>query len=258
MKKAVIAVKLKMFALLFIFAAAVALATSGTLAFFTDSKESTGIFTAGNVYIELTEAAVKTDSAGNLIEDTTKPRVAGAEVDGNQPVIHDYGCVYPGQTIYKDPTIKNTGVDTAWVAAKIIIEDGAGDIHKLYGYKGFDEIDITELLKGGLLGENVNVGTWNGYEDVCYNENFAMVQIANRDAGKYEFIFYIQKPLYSEQSVQIFNTLLIDPTFGNTEMQEFRNLELTVQAFAVQQFGFADCFNAMRTAFAAHFGGATQ
>ena len=254
MKKAVIAAKLKIFALLFIFAAAVALATSGTLAFFTDSRETTGVFTAGNVYIELTEAAVVADAQGNLIEDTTEYRVTGVEVNSATPVIHNYGYVYPGQTIHKDPTVKNIGDDAAWVAVKVIIEDGIGDVHSLYSYNDVsDDIDIELLLRGGLLGESIHVGEWNGIYDVCHNDNYAMVQNSSRSAGIYEFIFYMLKPLNSGESVEIFDTLFIDNEFGNEEMQHFRELKVTVQAFAVQKYGFSDCYKAMNGAFEDYF-----
>lgn len=256
MKSLLSTVKFKTIALLIIFAAAVSLATSSTLAFFTDSRESTGVFTAGNVYIELTEAAVVADARGNLIEDTTKDRIVGAEISSGNPTVHNYGYVFPGQQIHKDPTIKNVGNNSAWVAAKIIIEDGDGDVHKLYGYDDVsDDIDIELLLGGALLDQRVHVGTWNGNSDVCHNENYAMVQISNRVAGRYEFFFFIEKPLANGESVEIFDTFFVDSDFGNVHMQEFRELKVTVQAFGVQQFGFLSCYEAMTEAFPNNFSG---
>lgn len=256
MKSLLTTVKFKTVALLIILAAAVSLATSSTLAFFTDSRESTGVFTAGNVYIELTEAAVVADARGNLVEDTTAGRIVGTEISGANPTVHNYGYVFPGQRIHKDPTIKNVGNDTAWVAAKVIIEDGGGDVHKLYGYSNdYDDIDIERLIGGALLDEDVHVGTWNGNDYVCYNDNYAMVQIANRADGKYEFFFFIERPLAKGETVEIFDTFYVDSDFGNTEMQEFRELKVTVQAFGVQQFGFLSCYEAMTTAFSSNFAG---
>lgn len=226
--------------------------TGDTLAYFTDSKESTNVFTAGNVYITLTEAEVKADAAGNLIEDTEKDRVSGAAL-GEANVVKDYGKIYPGQTIHKDPTITNTGDDGAWIAAKIIISDGHGDIHKIMGYDGVDAVDIEMLLKGGLLDEGVRMGTWNGISNVCYNENYAMVQVANRAEGVYEFFFFMLAATEKGDEVVLFDTMEIDPIWDNAEMKELVELEIKIQAFAVQTFGFTSCFDAMKGAFSSHF-----
>ena len=231
----------------------IAIAAGGSIAFFTDSRETTSVFTAGNVYIELSEAAVVRDTAGNMVADATKDRITGAVIDGSAPVTNNYGSVFPGQTITKDPTIKNIGDGSAWVAAKVIIKDGAQDVHKLFGYDGYDELDIERLLAGGLLDETVTVGVWNGIEDVCYNDNYAMVQVADRANDTYEFYFIMLKPIEKDESVLLFDTMTIHPLFGNEQMKEFRELSITVQAFAVQTFGFSDCYSAMSTAFSEHF-----
>ncbi len=249
--------KLKTIALFSILIAALSLAVSTSLALFTDVRETTGVFTAGNVYISLTEAAVKPDAEGNLVEDTSKDRVSGAEIaEGGTPTVHNYGVVFPGQRIFKDPTVKNIGSESAWVAVKVIITDGGGDIHRLYSYSDdYDDIDIERLLEGRLLAEDVHVGEWNGIPDVCYNSNYAMIQVSSHRDGKYEFYFLMEKPLNSGDSVTVFDTLYIDDMFGNSEMLEFRELQVTVQAFAVQKFGFTSCFDAMINAFPTHFVG---
>lgn len=234
-------------------------AIGGSIAFFNDSKESESVFTAGNVYIELTEAAVKPNANGDLIEDTESARIQGAEINGSGAgVVNNYGVIFPGQTIFKDPTIKNIGNSDAWVAAKVIIEDGAGDIHRLFKYSDeYDDIDIEHLLVGGLLDEYVHVGEWNGIADVCYNDRYAMIQHSDRTSGKYEFYFIMLEPLGKDETVEIFDTLVVNSMFGNSEMYEFRELRVTVQAFAVQKFGFSSCLDAMTNAFTEHFTNAT-
>lgn len=235
-------------------------AANVTISFFVDSKEYSGVFTAGNVYIEMTEAAVKLDTLANLVEDRESPRIVAADTtEGGLPTVHDYGLIHPGQTIYKDPTIVNTGDWDAWLAVKVIITDGGGDIHKLYGYNEFyEDIDIEGLLSGGLLNEHVRVGDWNGHEYVCYNENYAMVQIPDRHAGTYEFYFFMLNPLKKGESVEVFDTFYVDDTFGNTEMLELKELTITVQAYAVQTFGFNSCYEAMISAFGNKFGTLVQ
>ncbi len=247
--------KLKIIAVILAVSAIAIAVAGGSLAFFTDTQESMGVFTAGNVYIELSEARVKPDRIGHLVQDTDAERLTGGQINENgATVVHDYGVVFPGQTIYKDPTVKNVGSDKAWVAAKVIIKDGAGDIHPLFSYNDVhDDIDIERLLSGGLLDEHVHVGDWNGYEDVCYNDNYAMIQIANRGTGVYEFYFLMEKPVAPDQSVTVFDGMFIDAMFGNEEMQQFRELTVLVQAFAVQTFGFDSCLDAMIEAFPEHF-----
>ena len=231
-------------------------AVGRTIAFFTDSKASTGVFTLGNVYISLTEAHVKSDGRGNLVEDTERGRVEGADTTENgAPNVHNYGVVSPGQSIHKDPTITNTGDVKAWVAFKVSLEDGIGDIHKLYGYdEDSDKIDIERLLSGALLEETVHVGTWMGNEFTCYNDNYAMVQVSNRYAGTYDFYFIMLRQLAPGESVEVFDTLTIDAEFNNSEMREFKEFRITVRAYAVQTNGFESCYEAMTTAFPTHFG----
>ena len=247
--------KLRVIVLLTVFSIFLGTAIGRTIAFFTASKESEGIFTLGNVYIEMTEAAVKYDAAGNLIEDLESPRVIAADTtDGGAPSIHDYGVVTPGQVIHKDPTITNIGDINAWMAAKVIIEDGTGDIHRLFKFNDYyDDIDIERFLSGGLLEERVHVDDWMGNESVCFNDNYAMVQIANRADNTYEFYFIMLNQFAPGESFEVFETLYINQHFGNNEMLELKDFKITVQAFATQTSGFESCYDAMTTAFPKHF-----
>ena len=226
-----------------------------TLALFTDSRESESVFTVGNVRVTLTEAAVVRDSQGNLVKDPTAPRFTGAEIGGGEDAVRDYGMVFPGQSIYKDPTVKNVGTHDAFVAFKVVIEDGAGDIHNLYAYNDErDDIDIKLLLAGGLLDERTYVGDWGGYEDVCYNEHYAMIQASNRSEGRYEFFFLLLDPLAVGEEATVFDTVIFDSYFDNSEMNELRELKITVQAYAVQTVGVDSCLSAMCEAFPRAFG----
>lgn len=229
----------------------IALAAGGSLAYFSDAKETTDVFSIGSIYVSLTQAAVKEDAAGNMVEDTESPRIEGGEL--NSPTISNNGKIFPGKTVFKDPTIKNVGDDPAWICAKVIIEDGTKDLHKVFGYEGYNEIDVKGLLRGGLLDEAVSVGVWNGIEDVRYNENYAMVQIADRQNDKFEFYFFIQNAAEAGDEVTVFEQIFFDPLLDYAQMTELSELKITVQAFAVQKLGFADCYTAMRTAFSSYF-----
>ena len=245
--------KLNILAIALVACIALVAVAGGSMAYFSDTREMTNVFTVGNVYISLTEAAVKNDGAGNLIEDTDAPRIEGVAIDSSEEVRHNYGMLFPGKVMHKDPTITNTGSDAAWIAAKIIITDGAGNINNLFGYENSEQIDIKSLLSGALIGESAHFGVWNGIENVRYNDHYAMIQVADVTNGVYEFYFYINEAMESGESVELFDTMFIDPEFSNEQMQELANLEITVQAFAVQTFGFDNCYTAMHKAFKDYF-----
>ena len=157
-----------------------------------------------------------------MIPDPEKPKIEGGEL--NSPTLSENGKIFPGKTIYKDPTITNVGDDDAWVCAKVIIEDGSKDIHKLFGYEGYNEIDVEGLLSGGLLDETVTVGAWNGIEDVCYNDHYAMVQVADRANDKFEFYFFILTEMKNGDAVTVFEEIFFDPIFDHSQMLELSEL----------------------------------
>ena len=245
--------KLHIVAIVLVLSVAMIAAAGTTIAYFTDEREVTNVFTAGNVYISLTEAAVKSDGMGNLIEDTENPRVQGVSIDSTEDAIHNYGTLYPGKTMYKDPTIKNTGDDPAWIAAKIIVTDGSGDINKLYGFENSEYIDILEMFSGGLFTQTMHVGVWKTFENAYYNDHFAMVQVPDAARGVYEFYIFVLDQCEKDEEVELFDTMTISGEFTNSDMQELRELEITVQAFAVQTFGFENAYFAMTGAFPEHF-----
>ena len=225
-----------------------------SFAYFSETRQISSTITSGNVSIVLTEASVKRDAVGNLVQDPDKPRIIGSADQTD----HDYGTVYPGQSIFKDPTVTNTGSDKAYIAAKVTITDGRGDVHKVLGIDGYDDIDITMLISGGLLDESSRFGTWNGIEDVTYNDHYAMVQVPSRIEGKYEFYFFILDPVESHESVVFFEQVFFSSGFNNSEMQEFIDLKIDFRGFGVQTFGFASCYEAMTTALPEYFTSVTH
>ncbi len=222
---------------------------SATLAYFTDKNEFSNTLTAGNISISLTEASVKRTANGHLVEDPTADRIKGAA----NAVDHDYGVIFPGQTIYKDPTIENIGSEDAWIAAEVVFNDGDGNLHRIYGYDGDPGIDIELLLKGGLLDEKVHVGTWNGIPKVCHNENYAMAQVVHPAENEYAFYFFFNKKFASGDSAMLFDTLYIDEFLDGDTLNELKDLKITVRGFGVQTGGFETCFDAMTTAFSEYF-----
>ena len=220
---------------------------AATIAYFTDTKKTSATLTAGNVKIALSESPVKQDETGNWVKDTSKRLIVGKAEDTQ------YGKVYPGMTIWKDPTIRNTGDTSAWIAAKVTLTDGAGDLHKLMGYPDYAEIDIEQIIGGGLLDEQVEVEDWNGIADVCVNEHYAMIQVADNAEGKYEFYFLILKPMGVGETVTIFEQLVFNRMWNYDQMKELVDLKIDIQAYGVQTVQMENCFQAMTEAFPEHF-----
>lgn len=220
-----------------------------TVAYFSDNKQFTNTITSGNVEITLSEAAVKRDSVGHLVQDITAPRVYGGS--GNE--VHNYGKIYPSQTIFKDPTIKNVGSEDAWVAFKLTLDDGGGDIRKIMGYQNIDYVNIFVLFSGGLFDGAATIGTWNGFDNVIYNDEYAMIQIPNPSEDKYEFYIFVLDSLKNNEKVTVFDTMTISDEWNNAEMQEFAEFRIDVEAFGVQTFNMESCFYAMITALPEHF-----
>lgn len=220
-----------------------------TVAYFSDNKKVTNTITVGNVEIVLTESAVKRDDSGHMVQDTTAPPIIGSS-DGK---VHNYGVIYPSQSIYKDPTVKNTGSEAAWIAFKVTVRDGNGDLRKVMGYQHSDHIDIHVLFSGALFSETAHRGTWNGFERVLYNDRYAMVQVGDPAGDKYEFYIFILNPLESGKQVTIFDNMTIPDEWGSIEMQELSQLTIDVEAFGVQTFNLDSCFDAMTSALPKYF-----
>ena len=221
-----------------------------TIAYFTDTKQAATTLTAGNVKITLVQSAVKPDEYGNLVKD---PEQRMLTVKRNMSQIPDEYKVYPGMSVYRDPTITNTGDDPEWIAAKVTLSTANGDLHKIMGYEDFEAVDIELLLSGGLLDEDIHFGDWNGIENVCHNDRYAMIQVPNRAEGEYIFYFLMLKPMAVGESVTLFDHVNFSEEWTNWQMQELSQLKIDIRAYGVQTSQLNGCLEAMTKAFPDHF-----
>ena len=202
----------------------VACVSTASLAYFTDNKTVDNVFTAGEVTITLDEAEVTLDGANHAQVDTSV-RVSVAT--------QDYGKLYPGQVVTKDPTITVTGSESAYVGAKVVINSG---------------VDITDandeyfanLLSGGLLAAN--------------DDTVKVVKQVNDTDKTYEIYIAYKTAMTQNENVTLFNALSIAGNYGNTDMENFKGMHITVNAYAVQAVGFHDALDALTTAFSAELG----
>ena len=89
---------------------AVTAITSASVAYFTDTGTARNVFTMGNVNITLDEAPV--DEFGQA-------------TDGDRVTENEYGteAAYPGAVLDKDPTVHNTGSNSAYVRATVNVSN---------------------------------------------------------------------------------------------------------------------------------------
>lgn len=227
---------------------------SFSLAYFTDTDAIRNEFTVGEVKIDLTEGeAVYNPTTGN-IEATGNRLFKGDTAEADS--VNDYGKIYPGMIIDKDPMIENLGDEEAYVAVKVIIDDGEGDITKITElFPMAPCINVSALVFGGLchtgltydasipeLGANTHV-----------DENVVVKQVYEGEGKWVAYMFY-KKALAPKNgdtidSVTFFEEIKIPGTWDHAQMQEFKDFSITVEAYATQTNGFDNCVTAITTAF---------
>ena len=198
--------KKKVFALALSVCVVVLSIASSSIAYFTDTEKFTNTFTSGNVDIELSEATVqKNDTTGNIEAiDAENNRIAANEA----PETQEYGSVFPNQSIYKDPTIKNIGSEAAYVGAIVTIT--ATDIDGV--------LTNADAVKAFIVGLPTD----------------AKIQIEDNKITIY--VVYTTALVKNEKAV-VFTGLKMSNAWDNTEMAKIDGLEIVVDAYAVQSAG---------------------
>ena len=214
--------KKKVFALALATCVIVLSIASSSIAYFTDTAKITNTFTSGNVTIELSEAKVKVGANGHLVQDGTE-RITGT-ASGVENNTFAVSALFPGQQIYKDPTIKNTGKNSAYLGAVITVTTNTG-FGTLYADKDNIKTLFTNLAPSGA---NVTVkSVTNGYA-----------------------IYVVYADPYAKDSeVVIFDGVQIPTTWKNEDMTNVEGFKIVVEAYAVQVDGFADADTALKAAF---------
>lgn len=201
----------------------------GTMAYFTDEHEQTNTFTMGKVDIELSEPNYVPTENGKL-------------------------RVYPGQTYAKDPTITvASDSEDCYLVATVTITKRA-NLHALYandttGVKqdwGLSLAGHGGLVSGGLASYTAtgasdnNVGGTMLSKDgkdvafLTYSEDVAA------DTITYTFYF---KQIHKAGDVEVlFDTVTIPSIIDNGDIDG--DLEIRVKAYAIQEKGFNDVYEA--------------
>lgn len=196
MKKKILAVSLVV--------SLVALAALGaTLAYFTDTSTVANTFTLGNIKIALTETVANDGEQTQVID----------EEDGG----FEYTSVVPGDVLTKEPVIKNTGDNDAYVFMKLTLSDASG---------------LAELLP--------DLATQNVINFSDANWNF----ISNTVDGSGNRVIWIgYKTVLAPNATTAapFSTITIPTSWDNDDMASLgENFSLTVDAYAIQADNIAD------------------
>ena len=191
-KKRIMILALSMIA---VFAAAI------TFAYFTDqSDEVRNTFTMGNVEILLDEAPVvptvgpsgTTWAANNAV-----PRVLS----------NTYTGIYPGAILPKDPTVKNTGTNPAYVRVKVTVNNFGSDVNP---------------------------------SDLWLPIGSGWVLDAVKSSGNVFYYNYTDILQSGASSSAVFTKVEIPTTFTSANMAAIGNFNILVEAHAIQAQGFAN------------------
>ena len=112
----------------------------------------------------------------------------------------------------------------------------------------YDNIDISKIVSGGITGNEKQNANWNGLM-VYENDKYAVYQEPNKEKNTYVLYFFVKDALANLETVTLFDTLSIPSAWNNDEMAQLKGLTIKVEAFAVQEYGFADCYSAIMAAF---------
>jgi predicted ribosomally synthesized peptide with SipW-like signal peptide len=191
---------------------------SATIAYFTDTKDITNTFTVGNVAIELDENKVIQDATtGNYVANGSERTTEGINIPTS---------LFPKQTISKDPTITNTGSESAYFGAVITIKNGAvgdADVSKMLTFDGDTAaVDDKAVKVNEFLSDLINSGA-----NVTYV----------KEGGAVKIYIVVDAAQDKNDAVVLFKGVNISATWNNDEMANLSDLEIAVAAYAVQTAG---------------------
>ena len=206
----------------------------GTMAYFTDEHEQTNTFTMGKVDIALEEPNYEGDEPGAL-------------------------HVYPGQTYAKDPTITETSdSEDCYLVATVTITKRA-NLHALYandttGVK--QDWGLSLAGHGGLVSGGLADYAVTGTQDTGVDNTILSGTMLSKDGKDVAFLTYSEdvaadtitytfyfKQIHKAGDVEVlFDTVTIPSIIDNGDIDG--DLEIRVKAYAIQEKGFNDVYEA--------------
>lgn len=185
-----------------------------SIAYFTDVEKATNVFTTGDVNITLSEINPQDGQLTVVTDPDTK---------------YEYTNIYPGQKVAKQPTITNVSEsgDSVYAGAIITLTNATTLLKDANAVKAF--------LEGGAIN----------------TDGFATTSIAFDASTKTITVYVIiNSSIPEDASVDIFTNVAVPAAWGNDDMDTFATMQISVNAYATQTYGFADAETAITTAFA--------
>ena len=217
--------------------ALVAVASLGTLAYFTDKEVAKNTFTIGDVDIVLDEApVVRDEETGNYVK-----------TDGDRTDMNTYKDIFPGQTLAKDPTITNDGPYDAYVRADMWIDnnvlaafgckDGNFDAFKdIFKCEGADDVMNRTYKESKVADNKIADGllSTDGKYLLCFELGDKQTQ----------FTVYCLDKMVKDASFTVFNTINVPATMTSEDFDLIKGygeegFHLDITASAIQADGFA-------------------
>lgn len=164
---------------------------SGTLAYFTAQDTAVNTFTVGAVDIDLCEPHWKTEETH---------------------------IISPGVWIEKDPTVRNTGVNAAYIRVRLVFSDS----------------DIMQNIFGSSFAQASRNGIVAGFDECLWT-----IQREYDEGDKHIVVLLLNTALAEGNEAVVFTGLNI-PCELNEELKPImgQNITLTAEADAIQADGF--------------------
>lgn len=170
-----------------------AMGVGATLAYFTDTEETTNVVTMGNVNIKLTETS--NEESYEITEDGLS-----------------FEDVLPGQTVSKIPTISLDGTSQdAYIRVKVEVEMDGTDAQKKA---------LTDELQSEILFDVVSVDE-NGKKTYARNNWFL---------GADDYYYYNTALTDYDTEVVVFDQVIVPASWDNSMAGEEFSIEITAEA----------------------------
>lgn len=197
----------------------------GTLAWFTDTERVDNIFK-----VTTSDETGDPDFNVEIFETEVDPqtgKIGDGDGDGNVEEVkgNTYNAIAPGDTLDKNPTVRNGGQYDQWVRVKVTISDYA----TWCAVKGAN-YDFTEILNG------ISPNGWTKDNSPVVNGEYAT------------YTYYLNSKLKPGDTATLFTSVTIPSEFTVENM--FAQFELDVVAEAIQadntgnnaQIAFQNCW----------------
>lgn len=202
----------------------IAILSMGTLAWFNASDEVTNTFMVadsdsdGTPDFSIDVKETKLDESGNKV-DEDEDGVYDFTDEGNT-----YNKIAPGDLLFKDPVVTNTGDYSQWVRVNILIsKDFADQVKEAQGVTDVEAINMAELLTGfdGALWAS---GEFN---DTKYTDY-------------YIYSYYYANELAKDETISVFTGVKIPSKFTQADMNYGTDgFKIIVRAEAIQSDNLA-------------------